>query len=305
MSVAGWKKKKIVRKMLITGGIIGIPLMIMVLFLAGLCMDLSKRLESYEKESEFLVKKTGFVLKNAKRAGEEIQETDLIEIEVVGEKEAGFVSTKAEDYIGKCSKADLQAGSLLVEELFAIPEVYSGDMRKQTFSGISYSDSVQPGEKVDIRISFPTGEDYVVVGKKEVLETGDTQSETDETRAASLTFCLGEEELLRLSSAFIDMEIYPGTYVYALPYVDTFQEQAYITYPINRQVYSLLGWDPNVKLSSRTTDDFYVKEQDLRRTLESNLDNLFDSESTGAGQSEKEENVEQEAMYDETVEYFP
>lgn len=304
MSVTGWKKKKKLKKILIAGGIIGIPLMVILVVLAGICMDLSDRLKVYEDENGYFVKKTGYVLVNPKKAGEKILETDLKEIQVVGEKETEILSASAKDYVGKCCKADCPAGSLLVKELLAIPESYSQDMREQTFTGIAYSASVQAGEKVDIRISFPTGEDYVVVGKKEVLAAGSGQEDEEMPSQTSLTFCLGEEELLRISSAFIDMDLYPGTYVYALPYVDTFQEQAYITYPINRQVYSLLGWDPNVKLSARTADDFYENEQNLRQTLESNLAVLLE-EDGAAVSAKKEEVIQQETIEKEEIEYFP
>lgn len=301
MSVTGWKKKKKIRKVAGIAGIMGVPCLLLMVFLGGLCADLSKQLKEYKDAEKELVTRNGFVLKQDKKTGEEITLSDLVQVKIVGEAKIGICSGKEEDYIGKCCKTNLAAGSLLVEEVLALPETFSQDMRRQTFSDIICGGFISRGDRVDIRISFPTGEDYVVLGKKEVLDTGGIEGAEEEP---ALTFLLGEEELLRISSAFIDMESYPGTFLYAIPYVDSFQEQAYITYPINRQVFSLMGWDPNVVAASDVNADFYNREQSLRQELEKNLAEILDIERTEMLSETKESSMAQDG-YEEKVEFFP
>ncbi len=301
MSVTGWNKKKKIKKVIVVSGIVGIPLTLAIVILMGICLNLSKRLEVYEADEGGFVIKTGYVLKTDKKMGEKIQDTDLGKVQIVGEKESGCVETDLEKLVGKCCKTDLKAGELMVSELLAKPENYGEDLRKQTFSQIATFTKMEPGELVDIRISFATGEDYVVAGRKEVLENENPEAEESERQG--LTFYLNEEELLRISSALIDMENYPGTYVYAIPYVDGFQQSAYITYPMNAKVLGLLGWDPNVDLKARVDETFYEKESAYRKALEGNLQ-MRTVELNKDEMSQEEEPEVYEDM-DETIEYFP
>ena len=261
MSVAGWKKRKQTVWILLGAG----PLLVCVLFLLIFQVHLRRELKLYKQKVEQKTYSTAYCLKSDKKAGELIKESDLEQITLSSEAEQTLPSFLLEKLVGKVAKVDMKEGSIVSEILLAKQENAGEDMRICTYSEIEYSGDIREGGYADIRISFPDGEDYIVVRRKELLAI----SEEDH----ALTLCLSEAELLRLSSAFVDSRQYENTKIYAVAYRDNLQETSLITYPVNPQVYILTGWDPNV-LENDGVDSIESvsrSETDLRRQLEENL----------------------------------
>lgn len=265
MSVAGWKKKKQTTWMLLGAGTIGIPLMLCALLLIISQLHLRQELKVYKQKVEQKTFGAAYCLKSEKKAGDVIKESDLEQITLSAEADRQLPSFQLDELTGKVAKVDMAKGSIVSKVLLTERENAGEDVRVCTYSEIEYSGDIGAGSYVDIRISYPNGEDYIVVRHKELL----TVSEEEH----ALTFCLGEAELLRLSSAFVDMEQYKDTKIYAAAYRDTLQEASVITYPVNPQVYELTGWDPNV-LENDGVDSIEGKsrkETELRQQLEKNL----------------------------------
>ncbi len=92
---------------------------------------------------------------------------------------------------------------------------------------------------VDVRIMFPTGEDYTVLSKKPVnnliLENSVFYS------------YLNEDEILRMASATIDAYTVSGTYIYTTRYVEpNLQEESLPNYVVRPEVIDLINSDPNI-----------------------------------------------------------
>lgn len=261
MSVAGWKKRKQTVWILLGAG----PLLVCVLFLLIFQMHLRRELKVYKQKVEQKTYSTAYCLKSDKKAGELIKESDLEQITLSSEANQKLPSFRLEKLVGKVAKVDMKEGSIVSEILLAKQENAGVDMRVCTYSEIAYSGDIKEGGYADIRISFPNGEDYIVVRHKELLAI------SEEDRA--LTLCLSEAELLRLSSAFVDSRQYENTKIYAVAYRDNLQEASLITYPVNPQVYILTGWDPNVLENDGVDSIESVSrgETDLRQQLEENL----------------------------------
>ena len=68
----------------------------------------------------------------------------------------------------------------------------------------------------------------------------------DETETYGLQLELAEEDLLRLSSARVDRELYSGCDIYVTKYVMDFQDATQKDYPVNPDVFTLMQWDPNI-----------------------------------------------------------
>ena len=120
-------------------------------------------------------------------------------------------------------------------------------------SDIRLPESVHTNNLIDIRISFPTGEDYIVLNQQRVLSL---LNEDEGTSVCGIALNLSEEDLLRLSSARVDENLFEGTYLYAVIYQADFENAAVTTYPVNPQVFTLMQWDPNI------VSLFTVKEQE-------------------------------------------
>ena len=99
------------------------------------------------------------------------------------------------------------------------------------------------GDYVDLRLMLPTGQDYIVISKKEVeipivggLESADT-----------VWLKVGEDEILTISSAIVDAYRIPGSKLYMTKYTEAGMQKAatptYITTPETRE---LINNDPNI-----------------------------------------------------------
>ncbi|WMT42914.1 hypothetical protein RE628_11870 [Paenibacillus sp. D2_2] len=89
---------------------------------------------------------------------------------------------------------------------------------------------------VDIRIQFPTGQDYILLSKKRV----------ESLSPGVVTSTLNEEEILLLSSGIVDAYLHKAS-IYALKYVEPYlQREAIMTYPPSDAVLQVIRKDPNI-----------------------------------------------------------
>lgn len=134
------------------------------------------------------------------------------------------------------AKTDLKANTVLVESMFYSNENISNDAREAEYSFIELPSNVAAEKYVDIRIQFPTGDEYVVLSKKRV------------NNIAGMTVWMNveESEILTISSAIVDAYV-QGAKIYAMPYVDSqMQKASTVTYPVKDNVKELITDSPNV-----------------------------------------------------------
>lgn len=87
------------------------------------------------------------------------------------------------------------------------------DERLQEFNMLTLPSDVNVGDYVDIRITFPNGEDYLVVSGKEVKSLGSTSDSN------TVFLQLDEEEIIRTTAAIIESFMTNGSEIYANKYV--------------------------------------------------------------------------------------
>ncbi|WP_026659204.1 hypothetical protein [Butyrivibrio sp. AC2005] len=112
---------------------------------------------------------------------------------------------------------------------------------------------------VDVRIMFPTGEDYTVLTKKPVHNL---------ILPNSVFYSyLNEDEILRMASATIDAYTVTGTYIYTTRYVEpNLQEESVPNYVVRPEVIDLINSDPNILSIAKETLNL-----DARMNLEQRL----------------------------------
>ncbi len=148
------------------------------------------------------------------------------------------------DAVGLSVNDDLAAGTLLYDNMVFSAEALPKDLRVYEMSHLITQSTLQVGDAVDIRISFPSGLDYIVLSKKTLI---DRRVIEDGEAAEICVFHLDEDEILRLSSALVDAYLHRGTYLYTTRYVsDVSQAGATVTYPANADVQALIAEDPNI-----------------------------------------------------------
>ena len=226
-----------------------------------------ERLNYYEQLHEQYSYASLFVLTRDVTAGEELT-ADMFQVQRVQSEEdlSAAQSLTQEDLVGKRLKVSLTKGAALSTDIVYEGTPIADDERRIELRELELPQTLRENEFVDIRIVFPNGEDYLVVGHKRVYRI----IRDEEGEMLALQLRLLEDELLRYQAACVDTKTYQDTRLYALQYTGEFQPAAQTYYPVNRAVFDLLQWDPNI------VELFVVeKEQERRTLLETNLEHFL------------------------------
>lgn len=271
----------------------GIPLTAMLLFERQNVQQTQESLSYYEQLHEKYSYASLFVMTRDAAAGEELTADMFREQRVQSEEDLSDAQTLVqEDLQGKRLKVSLTKGAALSADILYEGAPVADDERRVELRELDLPRTLQENEFVDVRIVFPNGEDYLVVGHKRVYRI----IRDDEGEAPALQLRLLEEELLRYQAACVDTKTYRDTRLYAVQYTGEFQVAAQAYYPVNRAVFRLLQWDPNI------VELFVVEqEQERRALLETGLERFLLEEPEKTDDSEQFDEQE-EAVSEETKE---
>ncbi len=150
------------------------------------------------------------------------------------------------------AKIAMNQNTVLTLEMLSLGSILTDDVRKQEYNAVILPVDLATGDYVDIRVQFPTGQDFIVVSKKSVEIPVIDGMDSENT----IWMNLSEDEILSMACAIVEAYRINGTKIYATKYTDPgMQEAATPTYPLSAETVSLIQSDPNV------TD---VAEQKLR-----------------------------------------
>lgn len=142
------------------------------------------------------------------------------------------------------AKVTMNKNTLITTELISKGDnTVQDDVRKQEYNMLVLPVDLTTGDYIDIRILLPTGQDYIVVSKKEVevpIVAGVESSDT-------IWVNLSEDEILHMSCAIIDAYQINGSKIYVTKYTEAgMQNAATPTYPANERTTALLQSNPNI-----------------------------------------------------------
>ncbi len=142
------------------------------------------------------------------------------------------------------AKVNMKANTLITTELLSKSDnVVRDDVRKQEYNMLVLPMDLITGDYIDVRIMLPSGQDYIVVSKKEVSIPNIGGVDSQDTVWMNLT----EDEILHMSCAIIDAYQVKGSKIYATKYTEAgMQNAATPTYPVNESTSKLLQSDPNI-----------------------------------------------------------
>ena len=187
-------------------------------------------MSAYEAEQNAYVDTNVYLLSKALPAGEALTKDDLTSCTVkLPRSQSILYASDSKNLIGQYAKTALKKGQLLTADFFYSDERLTERNRYLELSDIRLPESVHTNNLIDIRISFPTGEDYIVLNQQRVLSL---LNEDEGTSVCGIALNLSEEDLLRLSSARVDENLFEGTYLYAVIYQADFETAAVTTYRI-------------------------------------------------------------------------
>ncbi len=140
-------------------------------------------------------------------------------------------------------KVSVPAGTIVTKEMIADSTAdISNDIRIQEFNMISLPSQLKTGDYIDIRLSLPTGQDYIVLAKKRVIDSTET----------GIWLRLSEEETLTMNNAIVESYRIIGSKIYAREYAEPgIQAAATPTYPVSAAVLQLIQYSPNIVEEAR------------------------------------------------------
>ena len=142
------------------------------------------------------------------------------------------------------TKVNMSKNTVLTRELVAKADnISSDDVRKQEYNMIVLPTQIETGDYIDIRLSLPTGQDYIVVSKKEVTVPDIAGVPSQDTIWVNLS----EAEIIMLNNAIVEAYRINGAKLYANTYTDPgMQTAAITTYTPSLEVAQLIEADPNI-----------------------------------------------------------
>ena len=170
------------------------------------------------------------------------------------------------------AKIGMNKNTVLTLDMLSLGSLVTDDVRKQEYNAVVLPVDLATGDYVDIRVMLPTGQDFIVVSKKEVELPVIDGMESESTMWVNLS----EEEILSMSCAIVEAYRIDGTKIYATKYTDPgMQKAATPTYPVNAETIALIQADPNVtqvaeqKLLERYTAEFVkIRNENINKELQ-------------------------------------
>lgn len=160
--------------------------------------------------------------------------------------------------MGKINTVTIPAGTPALKSMAAesIPEK---DVREMELNMFLIQTNQKQGDYVDVRITYPNGESYIVLSKKQLKGLN--------LRENIVWLWLDETEIHNISSAIVDAYMYQGTKLHILTYIlPELQEASIPFYAANNDVLDLMKKDPNIL---EKASDFLARE--ARALIESHL----------------------------------
>lgn len=144
--------------------------------------------------------------------------------------------TTEEELTDKIYKIGLKAGSYITTDMISDYKIHK-NMRELDVVMDEIPVGLEEGDYVDIRISFPLGQDYIAMSHKKVLSiTGNT-----------VKLIVIEHDFYRYESMKTDLATYQSTKIYAVKYVEAgLQPNSKVYYPPTLEIIKQSILDPNM-----------------------------------------------------------
>ncbi|MCJ8012538.1 SAF domain-containing protein [Paenibacillus sp. KQZ6P-2] len=196
---------------------------------------------------------SSWVLSRDIAAGEVITPKDLVQVKLPPGAAPVNLIQSSDGSEAKIAKIELKKGTALTDAMIYYREPLLDDLRNRELKVVTLPSNLREHDVIDIRVQFPTGQDYIIVSKKKI----------DKLLTPSMWITMTEQEILSFSSAMVDAYLHDAK-LYAVTYVEPeMQDRAIPTYPVNKEVLKLINSDPNIIKKA---------EQKLSETLRASLE---------------------------------
>ena len=250
-----------------------------------------KKAETAQAEAS----KAVYVLKNDIKSGQSITSADYTLKTLVTELNPTEIANAASITENTVAKINLPKGTILTQSMITEKsEAVTDSLRVQEFNMLVLPADLSTNDYVDIRLTLPNGQDYIVLSGKRVIQS------TENTIFLKMT----EEEIVTMSNAIVENYIVEGSQLRAVKYVDPgIQNSAIPTYTVSSEVLNLIETNANITTDARNA--LYTRYKAERRTeintiLNANMDDYTEKVQNGLDEQNKKAQQER-TRYVETL----
>ena len=142
------------------------------------------------------------------------------------------------------AKVSMKKNTIITTDLIAKSDTtITDDLRKEEYNMFALPMDLKTGDYVDVRLLLPSGQNFIVVAKKEITIPQIAGVDSQDT----INLNLREDEILSLSSAIVDAYRLDGAKLYVTKYAEAgIQNAATPTYIANAETVALIQKDPNI-----------------------------------------------------------
>ncbi len=234
-------------KNLLMAGFLGVVLCLLLITVLSLTFreEISEFLSTtIYQEKEVVLTHPIVVASKSLKKGSIITKEDVTLSQIGAEKSIDSSYTEASLLLGKKLLMDVDKNLPLTPPMFMEDALVDKNLRIYEFGFIELPYLLDDADVVDVRIAFPTGQDYIVLAKKSIQSF---ERSRDQVHVGLLDLDLEEEEVLRMSSAMVDTYLTEGTRVYLVKYINADQQApSVVNYPVNQSVLALYMENPNI-----------------------------------------------------------
>lgn len=215
------------------------------------------------------------------KSGDTIQTSKLERVELyVDDLPTDYISTNI-DVSQLKAKVALQAGTILSNSLVYLDEEVANSTRLMEYNMLTLPSTLRVGDYIDVRFTMPSGENYIVLSKKQVMSLKNT----------TVGLYLTEDEILMMTSAIIESYVMKASDLHVVQYVEAgIQEAATPTYSVSAEVYQLI--QANSQKGVNIED--YAKINDSYNTNLRAIINQELEQYNLTAQANKEEKIEEQ-----------
>ncbi len=237
--------------------------------------DLRQKVEEYENAVSSVWK-----LVNDVKGGMPVMDYDLELVTVPQNSIPENAIQDVERLEGRLYKTNFAANTCITEDMI-IEEEIAGDHRELDIVMTEIPIGLEPGDYIDVRITFPLGQDCIAMTRKRVIAV----------YANVVKLIVNEEDVYSYESMKTDYGHYRAVRIYGIKYVEAGLQPAAATfYPVNLEIMKTMILDPNME-----TGDFAETLSFRKQLEEQNLNELVDEMSKIANNKERLDSMFQEA----------
>ena len=266
------KKKKLLNSILATVSVLLVIAVAMIFVGSNFLKTKDRQIMELEQEITEN-KKVLYVASKFIERGETIEDGVNVMPQEVYTGLEGFNFITLDD-MGKVACIDIEEKVPILTSMVA-PSSITQDTREYEMRVAHVATDQTDNDLVDIRIMFPSGEDYLVLAKKQVKNLS--------LEASQFTCDLNEEEIVRMASATVDAFTVTGTRIYTTRYVEgNLQEAAIPNYLVRQQTIDLINSDPNILTKAQETLNKFARLE-LEERLSAMSEEALTAVSDGHG----------------------